>query len=119
MINTTLTDPGLSASEKELSSVSAGMQFPPAIEDDDQLRVYDPRTLKVMTYNHDESMTLGSDDLALESYVATNHGDSIGFAYNSYVYSKPYGCYNCYQIESEKRDVRIDGVMYESPTEDP
>lgn len=53
MINTTLTDPNISSSAKELNGVSAGMQFPPDIQDDDQLRVYDARTLKVVTYNHD------------------------------------------------------------------
>jgi len=53
MVNTTLTDSTLSTSEKELDGVSAGMQFPPDIQEDDQLRLYDQRNLKIMTYNHD------------------------------------------------------------------
>jgi len=41
MINTTLSDPELITSMTELNNVSAGMQFPPNIQDGDQLRLYD------------------------------------------------------------------------------
>ena len=67
MVNTTLTNPSLSSSEKELNGVSAGMQFPPDVQEDDSLRVYDPRLLKIASYSHEESQTLG-DNLPLEKY---------------------------------------------------
>ena len=50
MINTTLSDPELTTSMTELSNVSAGMQFPPNIQDGDQLLLYDQRNLKIMNY---------------------------------------------------------------------
>lgn len=52
-------------------------------------------------------------ELNLEKYEATNHGDDIGFGYNLYLYSKPYGCYSCYQNPDEKRDIKIDGKTYD------
>lgn len=70
-----------------------------------------------MTYNHDESQTLG-DNLPLEKYQATSHGDEISFGYNLYLYSKPYGCYNCVQNPEEQRDIRIDGQSYNISTTD-
>jgi len=38
-------------------------------------------------------MSIGNDDLAIEKYVATNHGNDIGFGFNQFVFQKPYGCY--------------------------
>jgi len=65
MVNVTQQDPQMSVQQQELDDVSYGMQFPPYIEEDDQLRMYDARNLKVMTFKHQESSTLGGEKGAL------------------------------------------------------
>lgn len=60
----TQKDPAEDVDQEELDDVSYGMQFPPFIEEDDQLRLYDARNLKVMTYSHQESKTLTNGDKA-------------------------------------------------------
>lgn len=46
------------------------MQFPPDIEDDDQLKVFDQRLLKVMQYTHDSSSSVGDDDLRIDKFTS-------------------------------------------------
>lgn len=88
------------------------MQFPPGIEIDDQLRIYDQRNLKVMTYKHEESQTLGDDELRLEKFSSDSHGKDVSFAYNLPMFQRDYGCYGCYQDPSELRTILIDNVEY-------
>jgi hypothetical protein len=61
LVNVTQQDPLESLAVQELRQVSYGMQFPPEIENDDQLKVYDQRNMKVMTYSHSESQEIGAN----------------------------------------------------------
>ena len=88
------------------------MQFPPGISTDDQLRRYDARNIKVMTYTHSESQTLGSNELRLEKFEGTNHGDSIGFSYNLPVFEKAKGCYGCVMNPKDTTTIKVDGEDY-------
>ena len=74
--------------QKQLDGVSAGMQFPPGIEDDDQLRVFDSQSIKIITYNHEKSTSIGKKfgKLPLEKYKASSFGGNIGFSRNLYLY---------------------------------
>ena len=94
------------------------MQFPPGIENDDQLRVYDQRNLKVMSYTHEKSETLGGNKLRLEKFSSSSHGDNISFGYNLPLFQKPYGCYGCIQNTTELRTVRVDNQQYNMSSSD-
>jgi len=83
-VNVTQQSTKLGIDSQELKDVSNGMQFPPGIENDEQLRIYDQRNIKVMTYKHEESQTLTGDgnDLRLEKFTSESHGNDVSFAYN-------------------------------------
>jgi len=119
-VNVTQQSTKLGIDKQELSDVSNGMQFPPGIEIDDQLRIYDQRNLKVMTYKHEESQTLGDDELRLEKFSSDSHGKDVSFAYNLPMFQRDYKCYGCYQDPSELRTIKVDSVEYnvaESPSD--
>lgn len=90
------------------------MQFPPYIEEDDQLRLYDARNLKVMTFKHQESSNLGDDKsgLRVEKFEATSSANDISFAYNLPLYEKPLDCYGCTEYAEDLRTVKVDGGQY-------
>ena len=98
--------------EIELDDVSNGMQFPPDIENDDQLSVYDSRNLKIMRYTHDDSREIGKNNLRLEKFSSASHGNDVSFGYNLPMFQKPYGCYSCVQNSTELRTVMVDGQEY-------
>ena len=91
------------------------MQFPPHIKNDDTLKVYDIRNNKIVSYTHSESSTIGGNDIPMEKFTSTNHGDNIGFAYNLPLFEKARGCYQCPAFASGDHDwsyVTVDGVQY-------
>lgn len=90
------------------------MQFPPFIETDDQLRTYDARNIKITTYQHSESSTLGDDELRIEKFEAESHGGDIEFAYNLPLYETPYQGFDYTDLST--RDVSVDGKSYTAGT---
>ena len=91
------------------------MQFPPHIKTDDTLKVYDQRGIKIISYKHSESQTLGGNDIPLEKFTTDNHGDNVGFAYNLPVFEKARGCYQCPVFAAGNHDwtyVSVDGTQY-------
>ena len=80
--------------------------------------MYDQRNLKVISYTHEESKTIGGNDLRLEKFSNENHGDDVSFGYNLPVYQKPYGCYGCIQNTTELRSVKVDNEVYNKSSTD-
>jgi len=121
LVNITQPDPSLDIVLQELNAVSGGLQFPPNIEEDDQLKIYDQRNIKVVPYTHQSSSSLKSGDkneLQVDTFAGMSHGDNVGFAYNLPVFEKPYGCFGCYQNPDEFRSVQVDGNQYQVATSD-
>ena len=52
-LNITQSDPKLPFDQQGLADVTGGMQFPPLMDSSSQLRVFDPRTVKIATYRHE------------------------------------------------------------------
>lgn len=95
------------------------MQFPPLMDSDSQLRVFDPRTVKIATYRHDSSQQLGDDlELSVDKYVGTSFGDDISFGFNLPLYEKPYGCYQCNLNADEQRKLYVNGTEWTESQED-
>lgn len=113
-LNITQSDSKISFKEQELKDVSNGMQFPPLMESQNQLRIFDPRNIKVATYLHDSTKYLGNLlKLELEKYVGTSFGDDISFGFNLPLYEKAFGCYGCNLNADEQRKVIINGTAWE------
>ena len=92
------------------------MQFPPNIETDDQLRVYDSRNLKLATFTHESSEKIGSSDLRVDKYKGLDYGDDISFGFNLPLYQKAQGCYGCNLNSEEQRTIYIDDVEWVQAT---
>ena len=118
-LNITQSDPKLPFDQQGLADVTGGMQFPPLMDSSSQLRVFDPRTVKIATYRHENSMTLGNDEqLNVEKFVGTSFGDDISFGFNLPLYEKPYGCYQCNLNADEQRKIYVNGDEWTEATED-
>lgn len=83
-------DESFELQQQLLNEISVGMQFPPFIETDDQLRTYDTRNIKINTYIHEKSSTIGDDELKIEKFSQNSYGGDISFAYNLPVYETGY-----------------------------
>ena len=116
-LNVTIPDPDTSLSVQELRQVSNGMQFPPDIKTDDQLKIYDQRNIKISSFSHSESKSIGGNDLKLEKYSSDNFGESTGFAYNLPTFEKARGCYQCYFDATTWLNVTVGGETYKESTE--
>ncbi len=100
-----------------LNSVSAGMQFPPDIQSDDMLNIYNQRIVKIESFTHSKSSSIGNEDLTIESFTGVNYGDDIGFAFNLPLFEKSSNCYDCNINPDELREVQIDGSDYKVATQ--
>ncbi len=116
-LNIAQSDPKISFEEQELKDVSGGMQFPPLMDSSSQLRVFDPRNVKVATYRHDSEQSLGNDlELRIDKYVGTSFGDDISFGFNLPLYQKPYGCYGCNLNADEQRKIMVNDTAWTEAT---
>ena len=88
-----------------MDDVSAGMQFPPHVDQDDMLKIYNQRIVKVNTYTHADSETIGGQDLTIDQFTGINFGDDVGFAFNLPVFEKSNHCFDCAQDETELRAI--------------
>ena len=91
------------------------MQFPPFIETDDQLRTYDTRNIKINTYIHEKSETIGSDELRIEKFSSNSFAGDISFAYDLPLYETGYKGYGSNELV-EGRVIKVDGATYTQGT---
>ena len=78
-----------------LEGSSNGMQFPPFVDTDSTLTVYDSRLVQKMTYKHSGDSSVPDSDVTLSQFTATSFGEDVGFAFNQYFMEKAYGCGGC------------------------
>ena len=65
-----------------LDGASNGMQFPPFVDTDSTLSIFDSRNIQKVSYKHSGDSTVGDSDVTLSKFTAASFGEDVGFAFN-------------------------------------
>ena len=85
------------------------MQFPPFVNTDEDLQVYDARLVQKVSYHHDGQSSVKGSDVTLAKFKAKQWGGSVGFAFDQDFYEHAYGCGDCTNNSTDTRVVKVDG----------
>jgi len=98
-------------------STSNGIQFPPFMDENVPIMVYNERNIEVNTYTHVSSSKIGSNSLQVDQFTcpwsAINY---IGFAFDQDFWEASYMCGSCAPY-GETRTFTVDGQQYVQATD--
>ena len=89
-----------------------GMQFPPFVDTDSPVEVYDSRLVKIVEYSHSDDDHVDGSDVTLSKFRASQFGGDVGFAFSQDFFEQAYGCGDCTNNSTDTRIVKVDGSEY-------
>lgn len=103
---------GFSQAQMFGESTSNGMQFPPFMDENIPIMVYNERNIEVDTYTHVSSEKIGSNSLQVDQFTCPwSANNYIGFAFNQDFWETSYMCGSCL-ADGETRAFTVDGQPY-------
>ena len=93
------------------NGASNGLQFPPFLNTDSDIQVFDNRLVKKVTYSHSDDSTIADSDVTVSQFDCKEFGGDVGFAFGQSFEEHAIGCGDC-TVSSDTRVVTVDGSEY-------
>jgi len=97
---------------QQFKGAGNGMQFPPFVDTDSPVEVYDSRLVKIVEYAHTDDGHVDGSDVTLSKFKASAFGGDVGFAFSQDFFEQAYGCGDCTNNGTDARIVKVDGSEY-------